>query len=72
MINEISKELRIVLSKGQDEGLFSILNLLYDYAQEPGITKQDIIQQLALMIEEIECYEPDPNDLNRTNLIDYV
>lgn len=64
---EIYKAVDWALTHDQDEGLIDVLKALNDFSREPGINLQDVWEQLAISIEQIECYIPERKELHLIN-----
>ena len=69
ILSEFSKAVAWACSNNQDEAARDILTQLLTYANEPGVNLADVREQIACMLAEIEDYTPEPNDLQRVNLI---
>lgn len=69
ILSEFSKAIAWTCNQNQDEAVNDILTQLLSYANEPGINLADVCEQIACMIDEIQNFTPDRNDLQRVNLI---
>ncbi len=61
---EIYKSVDWALTHDHDEGLIDVLKALNEFSREPGINLQDVLEQLEIAIEQIECYVPERKELH--------
>lgn len=64
---EIYKAVDWTLKNDQDAGLIDVLKALNNFGHEPGINKFDLLEQIQIAIEQIECYVTERNDLQLIN-----